>query len=179
MNGAYNITVELLQTKLEDSLGYFEVGTIDGRWGGRTRGAVTAFMNDRHQPANNGFLTAAVMDEINKAVSEGWKRPIAEARSQATPNDVDKKVPIVSQNYWQQVWAMLLGVPTAFASLVKWIFGDQPNPAGYIEPIKNAISAIPPELYLFVVVGICIAVFVQARKVQSTTTNAYREGKIN
>jgi GH24 family phage-related lysozyme (muramidase)/peptidoglycan hydrolase-like protein with peptidoglycan-binding domain len=179
MDGDYNITVELLQTKLEDGLGYFEVGTIDGKWGGRTRGAITAFMNDRGQPANNGYLTAAVVDEINKALKEGWKRPIAEARSQATPSDVDKKVPIVSQNYWQQVWATLLGVPTAVVSLVKYIFGDQPNPAGYIEPIKNAINAIPPELYLIAVVGICIAVFVQARKVQSTTTKAYQEGKIN
>jgi GH24 family phage-related lysozyme (muramidase) len=179
MSGEYSITVELLQTKLVDRLGYLELGTIDGRWGGRTRGAVTAFMNDRHQPANNGYLTAAVMEEVNKAITEKWKRPIADERANATPDEVDKKLPTVSQSFWQQIWATLLGVPTAVGALVKMIFGDQPTPSGYIEPIKSAVQSIPPELYLVVVACICVAVFVQAKRVQNTTTNAYREGKIN
>lgn len=178
MNGQYSITIETLQRKLEEKLCYFEVGKIDGRWGGRTRGAVTAFMNDRHQPTN-GLLTQAVMDEVNKALQEGWTRPIAPERKEATVDEVAKTVPAVTQTFWNKVWAIVLGLPSAAAALVKLIFGDQPTPAAYIEPIKNAVAAIPPELYLVAVVGICVAVFVQAKRAQDATVDAYRQGKIN
>ncbi len=178
MSGAYDMRVELVQRKLKDALGYFEVGEVDGRWGGRTRGAITAFMNDRHQPTN-GLLTAAVMDEMNHAVQEGWKRPIADTRSQATQEEVAKKTPVVNQSFWQKTWALLLGVPSAAGGLLKYVFGDQGTPSGYFEPIKNAFQLIPPELYLLVVVGICIAIYIQAKRTTDTTVDAYRQGKIN
>ena len=44
---AYSLDVEILQRKL-DRLGYHDVGDMDGKWGGKTKGAIVAFLNDRH-----------------------------------------------------------------------------------------------------------------------------------
>lgn len=173
----YDPVVEAAQQQL-DKMHYHEIGDIDGKFGGKTRGAITAFMNDRGKPTD-GILRQDVLDEIKQAVAEGWSRPIAPQRANATAADIAAKVPSVSQTWWQKLWAYVLGLPTAATAVFKFIFGDQATAGDYVEPVKNLIAAIPPEAYLVAVAGVALAIFIQAKRAQDATVAAYREGKIN
>ena len=67
-------------------IGYFEVGTPDGRWGSRTAGAVLAFRND------NGMDTKARIDAgLLAALANSDKRQIAPERAEATVADLREK----------------------------------------------------------------------------------------
>lgn len=173
----YDAVLEAVQKKLDD-MHYHEVGDIDGVFGGKSRAAIAAFMNDRGR-LTDGTLTPDVVAEVNKATMEGWSRPIAPSRANATAKDIAAKVPSVNQTWWQKLWATVLGVPTAAASVFKFIFGDQSTPSDYVEPVKNFFAAIPPELYIGVVAVICGIIFLQAKRAQDATVASYREGKIN
>lgn len=175
----YNAVLETAQRQLV-AMNYHEVGDIDGKMGGRTRAAITAFMTDRGKDPANGAFTEAVLAEISTATSEGWSRPIKPERGNATAKDIQEKVPVIKQTWWQKVWALVLGVPTAAVSVFKAIFGDQGDTlTSYVQPVKDLLSAVPVEVYLLAVVGIAIAIFIQAKRVQDRTVEAYQRGEIN
>ncbi len=175
----YDPVLEVAQRDLT-VMNYHEVGDIDGKFGGRTRAAITAFMTDRGENPNNGEFTQAVLDEIGQAMAEQWSRPIKPERGNATAKDIQNKVPIVKQTWWQKVWALVLGVPTAAVSVFKTIFGDQGDTlTSYTQPIKDLLSAVPTEVYLLAVVVLAVAIFVQAKRVQDRTVAAYQRGEIN
>lgn len=177
--GRYNAVLEAAQRQLV-SMNYHEVGDVDGKFGGRTRAAITAFMTDRGENPNNGEFTEAVLSEISQATAEQWSRPIKPERGNATAKDIENKVPMVKQTWWQKVWAYILGVPAAATGVFKGIFGDQGDGlGGYLQPVKDALSYIPTEVYMLAVVGIAIAIFIQAKKVQDKTVAAYQRGEIN
>lgn len=174
----YDAVVEAAQKNLS-GMNYHEVGDIDGMIGGKTRAAVTAFMTDRGKSTVNGELTPDVIAEINQAVAEKWSRPIAPQRANATAKDIARKVASVNQTWWQKLWATVLGIPTAVATVFKSIFGEQGSPSDYVEPVRNFFASIPAELYMLAVAVICIAVFIQAKRSQDATVAAYRKGEIN
>jgi peptidoglycan hydrolase-like protein with peptidoglycan-binding domain len=175
----YNAVLETAQRELV-AMNYHEVGDIDGKFGGRTRAAITAFMTDRGENPHNGEFTEAVLSEISQARAEQWSRPIKPERGNATAKDIENKVPIVKQTFWQKVWAYILGVPAAITGVFKGIFGDQGDGiGGYVQPVKDFLSGVPTEVYLLAVVGIAIAIFVQAKRVQDKTVAAYQRGEIN
>ena len=137
-------------------------------------------MTDRGKyPPGDGTVTPEVIAEINAAIEEGWTRPIKEERKNATAKDIADKVPSVNQTWWQKLWAYLLGIPSAGGAVFKWLFGDQQNVGDYVEPVKNFFASIPPELYLLAVAAIAAAVFIQAKRAQDATVEAYRKGEIN
>lgn len=175
----YSTQVKSAQEDLV-AMNYHEVGDIDGKYGGRTRAAITAFMTDRGKPAGNGELTQEVLAEIDVAMGEKWSRPIKPERANATAKDIENKVPTVKQTWWQKVWAMVLGIPTAAVTVFKSIFGDQGDAAtSYIQPVRDALSSIPTEIYLIAIVGLAVAIFIQAKRVQDRTVAAYQRGEIN
>lgn len=161
-------------------MNYHEVGDVDGKFGGKVRGAVTAFMTDRGKTSINGEITTEVVQEIDAAMAEGWSRPIKPERANATAKDIADKVPIVNQTWWQKLWAYILGVPTAATAVFKSIFGDQGDTiTSYMQPVKDLLAAIPTEVYLVAVVGVAVAIFIQAKRVQDRTVQAYQRGEIN
>lgn len=177
--GVYSAVLEAAQIQLA-SMNYHEVGDTDGKFGGRSRAAITAFMTDRGKNPNNGEFTEAVLSEISQATAEQWSRPIKPERGNATAKDIEDKVPMVKQTWWQKVWAYILGVPAAAGGVFKSIFGDQGDGIdGYVQPVKDFFSAVPTEVYLIAVVAIAIAIFVQAKRVQDRTVAAYQRGEIN
>lgn len=174
----YELSVEAVQRHLV-SMNYHEVGDVDGKFGGKTRGAITAFMADRGKEPGNGAITPAVIAEISDAVDEGWSRPIKPERANATAKDIAGKVPTVNQTWYQKLWAWVLGLPSAGAAVFKWLFGDQSSPSDYMEPVKNFFASIPPELYLLAVAAVAVAIFIQAKKMEDTTVKQYQRGEIN
>lgn len=80
-SGAFSSQLERVQRQLAE-LGYHEVGTVDGRWGSRTRGAILAFRADK------GLAPVPVADgAFLIALASSGPRTVAPARAEMT---VDK-----------------------------------------------------------------------------------------
>lgn len=81
-NGRYDAQVEEAQKALH-RLGYTEVGTADGRWGSRTRGATLAYRADAGLP-----LVPKLDAEMLASLVGAEKRPVSKARAEATVADL-------------------------------------------------------------------------------------------
>jgi GH24 family phage-related lysozyme (muramidase)/peptidoglycan hydrolase-like protein with peptidoglycan-binding domain len=173
----FDLDVQVLQQALIGR-GYHEVGNADGLWGGRTRAAISAFMNDRGQ-ITDGTITPTLKIEINKAVAEGWTRPISPARANATAADIAPKVASVNQTWYTKLWAWVLGLGSSAVAAFKSVFGDYNDPGSYIYSVKSFFGAIPVEYYFLAVAGVAVFILVQASRAQNATVAAYQKGEIN
>lgn len=75
--------------------GFHEVGDIDGDWGSKTRGAIAGYKNDRRLPGV-ALITQALLDDMQRAAAENWKRPISEKRLNTTPEQAAVKIEAVN-----------------------------------------------------------------------------------
>jgi uncharacterized protein (TIGR02594 family) len=107
MSGKYNPVTEGVQRSLAD-MGY-QPGFYDGKWGGATRGAVAAFQNDRHMAGKLPVIDDELVAEIAKAKAEGFTRPIAKERAEATSDDLKTIVPEVGAAKKAGFWAKVQG----------------------------------------------------------------------
>lgn len=187
ISGTYSLDLEVLQGKLI-GLRYYEIGDADGKFGGKTFAGVNAFLLDRGIPSDglmdaNGFTSGTawrtVTTEVSKALAQQppWTRPIAENRALATPAQVGQKVEAVRQNWFQKLWAWILGIFGTIGAGIKSIVGD--DPSSWIGTIKSYAGMVPTELYFGAVVGIAILIYVTANKSQTATVRDYQEGRIN
>lgn len=173
----YDLAIETLQRKLIQ-LGYLEVGEVDGKWGGKTRGSVTAFMNDRGKQTD-GNVTPAVTDEVSKAINESWTRPIAPARANATAAEVAPKVEAVRQSLWQRLGAK---VAAGLGFGVTAISGTSDNFAALndkVSPIKQFFISVPGWAWGILIVAIAAGIWYSANKSTKATVQDYNSGKIN
>ena len=81
-DGKFHDEVKFVQTRL-DELGYPEVGTLDGKWGNRTRGVVLTFRADNDLP-----LVPLIDNTLLTAMAKAEPRIIAPARKDATMSDL-------------------------------------------------------------------------------------------
>lgn len=174
----YSLETEVIQRELR-ALNYHEVGDVDGKAGGKLVAGIAAFMTDRGKDPNRGRVTDELKNELAKAKAEGWSRPISPTRANATAKDIENKVPAVKEHWWNKLWALIMGVPSAALALFKQFFGDYNDPASTIYQIKSFFAEIPSELYLLAIVAIAGAIFYKAKKAQDATVEAYRRGEIN
>lgn len=134
--------IEVVQRRL-DALGYHEVGTIDGKWGGKTAGAIAAFKNDRHLVDPAEGISPALTAELDKAEAEKWTRPIAPARSEATEAEVAKQAPeIVPAENGKKlgIAAGAVSAGSGFFSLVGERFNDT---LPWIEKVQHFFEGVP------------------------------------
>lgn len=75
-----------IQTQLR-TLGYHEVGTVDGMWGSKTAAGISAFQHHEMLSVTGHYddVTRAALDT---AVDAGMERPVAPARANAAAKDV-------------------------------------------------------------------------------------------
>lgn len=174
---SYDVDVEILQQKLL-KLNYHELGEADGFWGGKTRGAIAAFMNDRGA-ATDGTFTPAVSAELNKALSENWSRPIAPSRANATAKDLAPKVEVVKQNLLQRLWAKVLAGFAAIGLTGSSLSSAFETIRYKLEPLRTFLKDVPPEVW-FISIGLVSAlVWWLANRGINSAVKDYNTGKIN
>ncbi len=175
-------TLKAYQEKLSADLGYHSVGEFDGRFGGGTRGAITAFYNDRgitHAAVADAFLYAA----IDKAVAEGWHRPIAPERAYATAEDIAPKVPAVAAAQSGGLIAKIGGWASGVFGTIKatvWAFpdvNDQIYP--YTSLVQQWYSELPGWVIPVVVAAVAFAIVRQTTKAKTAVVSDYQTGKLN
>lgn len=185
--GGYSLAVEVLQKHLI-ALKYFEVGDADGFWGGKTRGAATAFMNDRGQSPDGlmtdaGFATAAagatVTAEVSKAVAEGWTRPIAPARANASAKEIAATVPAVQQTLWQRLAAKVTGWFSAIGLTFTGASGYFDTIRQKVQPIREFVTDIPPVLWFALLGGAALLLYLSANKATNSIVEDKRSGRLN
>lgn len=172
-----SVEIQVVQTRLKE-LGYHEVGEIDGRWGGRTAGAITAFKNDRHL-VGLPVIDAALKAELQKAKDEAWVRPIAPERSEATADELAPKLPEVQAaktaerlGFWGSIVA---GFTTATTAVGNYISEN----VQWISSVKDFIISLPWPVWVGFGVGLTVLAYVISRKsgeAKDEATKAYQEG---
>jgi peptidoglycan hydrolase-like protein with peptidoglycan-binding domain len=183
----YDEGLEFLQANLV-SLNYHEIGTVDGLWGGKTRGAITAFMNDRGKSPDGlttdaGWVSQAaraiVTDEVGRAIDEGWSRPIAPSRANATAKDIAPQVEAVRQSLWQRFIAKLAGTGAGGVALVTGVGSQFGSVDAQMSPVKQYFANVPGWAWFSLIALAALAVFLSANKSQNATVKDYNTGKIN
>ncbi len=176
---AYSLDIEILQKKL-DNLGYHDVGEADGKWGGKTKGALTAFLNDRGSDiVVNGGPTPAINSAISVALSEGWTRPISEQRATATAKDIAPKVEVVRQTLFQRLGAKIAAGFAAVGLTGSSLSSTFETVRDKVEPFREFLKGVPPEVW-FLALGVVAGLswFLTNRALKSAEKD-YNTGKIN
>lgn len=180
-HGERSGSILAVQTRLK-ALNYHDVGELDGKWGGRTRGAIAAFLNDRERAdISVDDITPELVAELDAAEAVGFKRPIAKARSDAQAPEVAPKLETVNQSWWSQFTAWLIGLPAAFLALAKTYLGDGDGDGmpDIVKTAFDAFSAVPSQYYAYAVTAAAIAVAVFASRAKRAAVKAYQEGRLS
>lgn len=165
------------------ALGYHEVGDADGLIGGRTRGAITAFMNDRGVPMATPAITPALTTEIAKARSEKWTRPIAPARAYATAKDLAPKVasvkPVQTATLFAKIGTWLSGFGLATNGVMKFMPDAHDQAQPWVDMAKEYWASIPTWVPLVVVLAFAAVIWKQTTKATDATVADYQTGRLN
>lgn len=177
----YSTDVKRAQSDLI-ALGYHEVGDADGLIGGKTRGAITAFLGDRGIIAAAG-ISPALTAEIAKAKGEGWSRPVAPKRAYATAKDIAPKVEAVKQNAWSRFWSKVLAVPSTAGAATWGVVSNIPaaNDAAspYIAMGKEYLGSVPGWVWLLIIAAVGFAIWRSTNKSEAATVADYQTGRLN
>ncbi|MFA5951483.1 MAG: peptidoglycan-binding domain-containing protein [Hyphomicrobium sp.] len=170
------IDVETIQKRL-DSIGYHEVGGIDGVWGGKTAAAIAAFKNDRGI-AGEPVIDKVLIDALDTLPS-GWTRPIAPERASITAHDLAPKVESVRQTLWQRFWAKVTGVGALIAAAFNGASEYFESVKEYVRPVMDFFTDVPGWLWLIGIGGAALLLYLSANKAANATVDDKRSGRLN
>ncbi len=173
----YSAIVEDVQQRLV-SLGYYEVGGIDGLMGGKTRGAITAFMLDRGR-AQTTYVTDELRVELQAAIAEGWKRPVAPARAFADINVVAPKAPAARHAGRSRFWSKLLALPATAGAAVSGVMDHFPDAKEKVDLVSSFFASVPGWAWFLVAAAIGFMIWRSANKAQAAVVEDYRTGRLN
>jgi hypothetical protein len=180
----YSTDVKRVQSDLI-ALGYHEVGEADGLIGGKTRGAITAFLGDRGVIATSG-ISPALTAEIAKAKAEGWTRPIAPGRAYATAEDLASKVPAVAATQRAGLWSKIIGWLGAGGAAAQGIASVLPDANDQINPYWSMaqgwfkwLSDVPGWVPMVIAAVVAFFIWRETRKSEAATVADYQTGRLN
>lgn len=181
-NASYSADVARVQRALA-AFGYHEVGDVDGLMGGKTRGAIAAFLNDRGIIGRSAAVDTLLDAEISRASAEKFMRPVAPARAYATAADLAPKVSAVKQNAAARLWAKVLALPglvgSAGLGIVQNIPAAKEAASPVISTVKENADFIPGWVYLAVIALVGLAIWRSVNKSDAATVADYQTGRLN
>lgn len=159
-----------------DALGYHEVGVVDGKWGGKTAAAIAGFKNDRHM-SGEPVIDDALLAEMDKAESEGWKRPIAVERSEATEATVAKQAPEivpVKRSRFAAFWAAITSAALAVINALADYFKDA---LAWVVGLKEYAADAPAWLWFVIAGAVALVIWFAAKNGAKGIVEAFRKGE--
>lgn len=175
-HGQSSERIEMLQRDL-DGMGYHEVGRVDGDWGGGTKAALAAFLNDRgiDGPVD---MRKSNMDEVAKAVTEGFMRPRSEARANATPKELAPHNETVKQGLRAKLtalWGMIVSAIVGVFTTVMDKFSDYWHA---LAVPRKLLGDVPIAFWFLLVIGGCAAIWYFNNRTVEDTTQKFRDRKL-
>lgn len=164
-------TIEQVQARLKE-LGYTEVGDVDGRLGDLTETAILAFRKNAGLPLVPYIDTAMLL-----ALMSAKPRELAPARTEAKPAEVREQVPEAKAAWWNQIWAWVLGVPSALGFVGSGVVDNLDGARGFLEPIKQFAGDIPPWVWFLAVGGVALLIWQRSRQGQVASVQAFQTGE--
>lgn len=163
-------TVSLVQGWLRN-LNYSEVGHADGKIGPFTKAAIRAFRAENGLPDGDG-----IDQQLIVALATAKPRVIAPERAEASPQVVRERVPEAKQSWKTKVTGFFLGVPAAIVAFVNGIIGQFDAARGWIDPVKDLLSDIPPWAYALAVIAVAVFLWRIGTKGEQASITAFQEG---
>lgn len=173
----YDVTVEVVQREL-DAMGYHEVGDIDGKWGGKTAAGIKAFFTDR------GITDVAEMgptlnDAITRAKAEGFTRPIAPARANATAKDIAPKVEAVRVTLWQKFAAKIAAGAAGLGLTGSTLSDTFTTVRDKLQPVQDMFNQVPGTVWFLLMLVVAGTVWYATSRAAQATTKDYNTGRLN
>jgi predicted chitinase len=177
IRGKRYLEIEAVQRALRD-MGYVKVGEIDGKWGGNTKGAISAFKSDRglEGPA---VINDELKAELQKATEDKWKQPISKERKDATTEELAPKLPEVDASKKAEragFWASITGFIGTAASAIVSSLGEAVE---WLKPIKTLVGDVPWPVWIGgALIGVALFYYVsrKAGEAKDASVTAYQEG---
>lgn len=197
MHPAGGVDLLSVQSQLR-GMNYY-TGLLDGLWGSKTASAISGFINDR-----GGFMSAptslaqygASLDklkpELDRAESEGFRRPVTNARIEQDPATVAKIAPEIIPAR-RSMWATMSGgvltfVVAVWDTVASWsetvwnfVTNNKDNiPASVTDPsvIEKVFHAVPTQVWLFALAALLAFIGVNAyrsvRKINDVVSTGER-----
>jgi hypothetical protein len=176
-HGEVNDKIANLQKALVD-MGYVEVGMIEGAWGGGTKAAIAAFLNDRGRDDLMANMSQPVLDEIAHARLEGFKRPVSEERATKTAKDLAPNNATVRSTLRTKAlgfWGMITGTAVTVFNAVSTYFTSAWD---MIKPVREALGHVHWSVYAIIFVGVCIFLYKNADDAEKDTTDAFQTRRL-
>jgi hypothetical protein len=159
-----------------DRLGYHEVGTIDGKWGGRTAGAIAAFKNDRHI-SGPAIIDQALLTEITKAEGESWARPIAKERGDASEATVTKQAPEIVPVKRGRLAALVASIISGILAFLNAIADYFHDALAWVVSLKEYAAGAPGWVWFALAGGLAFVMYLLAKHGAKGIVKAFQEGK--
>ncbi len=178
----------------------YSPGLIDGIWGGGTAGAISGFINDREAhipvPTSLKAFTAVrdqIKDELSRAESEPWFRPVSDARESGNAKVVATVAPEVvpvKRNFLVTAWGaagtFLYGVYNSLSDYVSqaWEFftnhkDDLPSDPSFLSTVWEHLAKVPTTVWILL--AACGLAFValnsrsSVKKITASVTSGERQ----
>lgn len=182
VSALYDENVEAVQNQLK-TFGYYEVGDVDGLWGGRTVGALTAFLNDfgsmlRVGPADK-TVRPEIQEIIQSAARSGFTRPVAPRRAETTAKELAPVNVAVKESLLQRTGAHIAGWFSAGSAAVAGAAQAFPEVNEKVDPVKEFFASVPGWAWFALIAGIALFTYLSAKHVTDATVSDFNRGKIN
>lgn len=166
--------IEGLQKKLRE-LGYFEVGKVDGVWGGRTAGALAAFQHD------HGLTVDGIYGPRTKAALEtAVPRKPSPVRAAATVDDVRRQGSSTIAAADRVTWgSKLLGLGSAAVAAGTFVAQNWAEAEALVAPFRPLLGWVPPWAYPVPVIAGAAYLYLGGDQVKLSRLRAEQSGMHN
>lgn len=175
-HGQVNDKIANLQKALV-SMNYNEVGIVNGAWGGGTRAAIAAFLNDRGMDTV-ADMSQPVLDEVAKAQLEGFKRPVSQERASMKPKELAQYNPTMKSTLRTKavaVWGMLVSfAATAFNAVSTYFHSLWDG----LAPVRKGLDTVPGFVWVVLAGVACVLLYLNAHKAEKDTADAFQNRRL-
>lgn len=172
--GVVYAELQTIQRLLQEQ-DYHEVGTVDGLWGSRTRGAVLAFKADNDLP-----LTAAVDNAFRSALLAGRSREVDEVRKNTTANQLAAAGSRTVKTAKETEWLGMVTVGGGGLAGLKSLIGDAQQYQGLLRQFLDTIDPLVSTLqenWGVILLAVGAYVIWRSKKVISDRLDDHRSGR--
>jgi len=154
--------------------GIYSVGTVDGKWGRKTVGALTEFQTAAGLPENVTLERAWVDRATIATLATSPQMPVAPERAATTAKEMRKAG---DQTAIQAFRAKLSAI---FAGIIAAIFGTAENAGqavSWLSPVKEMIGDVPMSAWVLIIIAVAGAIYWMARGAEKGAVDAVRSGR--